>query len=249
MPSHPLDAIFSSLPLQLPELRFPAPLTVVVLAPHPDDFDAIGVSMRLLHQQEHEIHVAVLTAGANGIEDGWNGLHGVAEKAALRETEQQASCRFFGLPESRLEFLRMWEGDHRTAADDADDYARLRSYLLTKRPDLVFLPHGNDSNRTHRRTYETFNTIATQDNLALYACLNLDAKTVSMRPDLYMYFGKDEAEWKGMLLRFHHSQHERNLSSRGIGFDERVLKVNRDAAAQAGEKNLYAEVFELQRFG
>jgi hypothetical protein len=35
-----------------------------VPAPHPDDFDAIGCTLRYLHRQGHVIHVAVLTAGA-----------------------------------------------------------------------------------------------------------------------------------------------------------------------------------------
>jgi len=80
-----------------------------VLAPHPDDFDAIAVSMRYLHQQEHEIHVAVLTSGANDVEDGWNGARCMEEKKALREAEQQASCSFFGLPMDRLVFLHSHE--------------------------------------------------------------------------------------------------------------------------------------------
>jgi hypothetical protein len=125
----------------------------------------------------------------------------------------------------------------------------LRAYLHDKRPNLVFLPHGNDSNHTHRRTYETFRRIATKDALRLQACLNLDAKTVSMRRDLYAYFGEEDAVWKAQLLRFHLSQQERNLKSRGQGFDQRVLSVNRQASADAGGLLPYAEVFELQIFG
>jgi hypothetical protein len=64
-----------------------------------------------------------------------------------------------------------------------------------------------------------------------------------------MYFGEEEAEWKGQLLRFHRSQHERNLRTRGHGFDERVLRINRETAATAAGSMRYAEVFELQSFG
>jgi hypothetical protein len=70
-----------------------------------------------------------------------------------------------------------------------------------------------------------------------------------MRPDLYAYFGEEEAAWKAQLLRFHRSQQERNLKTRGQGFDQRVLDVNRRAAADAGGLMPYAEVFELQAFG
>jgi LmbE family N-acetylglucosaminyl deacetylase len=253
MQSHPLGALPTQRPLLLSSLALPAPLTVVVLAPHPDDFDAIAVTMRHLQAQGHDIHVAVLTTGANGVEDGWNGAQGPDEKAAIREAEQRASCRFFGLPMDRLVFLRLWEGAGAQSNDeqsnDEADYRKLRSYLRSTRPGLVFLPHGNDSNRTHRRTYETFQSIVTADKMRVHACLNLDAKTLSMRPDLYMYFGEEEAAWKAKLLRFHRSQHERNLKTRGHGFDERVLNLNRESAAEDGGPMPYAEVFELRAFG
>ncbi|WP_249222803.1 PIG-L family deacetylase [Noviherbaspirillum sp. L7-7A] len=218
-----------------------------MLAPHPDDFDAIAITMRYLHRQGHEVHLAVLTSGANGVDDGWQGKHGAAEKAALREAEQRASCGFFGLPMERLVFMRLWEGGDEQYNEQAGRQA-LRTYLHVRRPDLVFLPHGNDSNWTHRRTYETFHAIAIEDGLRVHACMNLDAKTLSMRPDLYMYFGEEDAAWKAQLLRFHRSQQERNLKIRGQGFDQRVLEVNRQAAVDARGPMPYAEVFELQTF-
>jgi LmbE family N-acetylglucosaminyl deacetylase len=248
MHKHPITLFPQHRPLLLPEIALPARSSIVVLAPHPDDFDAIGITLRHLHQQGHDIHVAVLTSGANGVEDGWHGAYGVAEKGALRESEQRASCHFFGLPIERLTFMRLWEGNDAQLNEQAGIDA-LRTYLHAKCPDLVFLPHGNDSNRTHRRTYETFHAIATADRLRLHACLNLDAKTVSMRPDLCAYFGEEQAAWKAQLLRFHRSQQDRNLKTRGQGFDQRVLDVNRRAAADAGGLMPYAEVFELQAFG
>lgn len=224
-------------------------MTIAVLAPHPDDFDAIGITMRLLHAQGHAIHVAVLTTGANGVEEGWGGAVGRDARVAIREAEQLASCRFFGLPMERLSFLRLWEDIDGQPCDEAAQTGQLRAWLSARRPDLVFLPHGNDSNRTHRRTWETFHSIATQDGLRLTACLNLDAKTLSFRPDVHVVFDEKAAAWKRELLRFHRSQQERNLRTRGHGFDQRVLAVNRDAAAKAGSAWPYAEVFELQRFG
>jgi len=248
MNDHPINPFPQHRPLLLPDFSLPARSSIVVLAPHPDDFDAIGVTLRHLYRQGHDIHLAVLTSGANGVEDGWQGAHGAAEKGALREAEQRASCRFFGLPMERLTFMRLWEGDD-ARANEQEGNESMRTYLHARTPDLVFLPHGNDSNRTHRRTYETFHAIATADGLRLHAALNLDAKTVSMRPDLYAYFGEEEAAWKAQLLRFHRSQQERNLKTRGQGFDQRVLEVNRRAATDAGGLMPYAEVFELRTFG
>jgi LmbE family N-acetylglucosaminyl deacetylase len=243
-----VETLSERLPVSLADLPLPAPLTILVLAPHPDDFDAIGVSMRFLQQQTHQIHVAVLTSGASGVEDGWSGASDSGSKAKLREAEQRKSCAFFGLPEDRLSFLRLWKQPE-DAVLCARDKERLRQYILSVNPACVFLPHGNDSNRTHRRTFETFDSLATQEKLNLLAFLNLDAKTVSMRSDVTMHFGAAEAAWKAELLRLHSSQHERNLKTRGHGFDERVLRVNRDAARSVGHKEGYTEIFELKAYG
>jgi LmbE family N-acetylglucosaminyl deacetylase len=240
-----LDSLFSAgaRPLQLRTLAWPRPLQVLVLAPHPDDFDAIALTLHHLHLQGHVLHVAVLTTGANGVEDGFEGVHDAAGKAVLREREQAASCAFFGLPRERLQFLRLWgEG---AESDDAP----LGEWIAARPADLLFLPHGNDSNRTHRRTFETVRRIAREQRLQAWACLNQDAKTVDMRVDLVHAFGEEEARWKAELLRLHRSQQERNLRTRGSGFDARVLEVNRKAAEAMGCVEPCAEVFELLRFG
>lgn len=243
-----LDMLRPRLPLLLTDMALPVPLAILVLAPHPDDFDAIGVSMRYLQQQGHTIHVAVLTTGASGVEDGWVGANDAVSKASLRKLEQQKSCAFFGLPDDRLHFLRLWEQADNPAASMQDE-TRLRDHILSVRPDCVFLPHGNDSNRTHRRTFEAFHSIASTEKLDVLAFLNRDAKTVSMRSDISMHFGEEAAAWKAELLRLHRSQHERNLKTRGHGFDERVLQVNRKAAIEGGYQDGYAEVFELKAYG
>lgn len=243
-------------PRSLRELALPAPLDILVLAPHPDDFDAIGVSLRHLHDQGHVLHVAVLTTGASGVEDGFGGAADDSGKAALREAEQRASCALFGLPRERLEFLRLWGSGPGGDADgsgsaqpDERDLQRLGAWIAARPADLVFMPHGNDSNRTHRRTFECVCAIAARQGLDAWACLNRDAKTQQMRVDLYCEFNQAQADWKAHLLRLHRSQHERNLRTRGIGFDERVLEVNRRAAQALGLPQPYAETFELMRLG
>jgi LmbE family N-acetylglucosaminyl deacetylase len=232
-------------PRSLRDIVLPAPLEVLVVAPHPDDFDAVALTLAHLHRQGHAVHVAVLTSGAGGVDDGFCGAADEAGKAALREAEQRASAAFFGLPPARLDFLRLWAGD-----DAADaDRARLRDWIAARRADLVFMPHGNDSNRTHRRTYEAVRAIAAQLRLDAWACLNQDAKTLQMRVDLYFDFDETQAAWKSELLRFHGSQQARNLAARGSGFDARVLGVNRQAAAGLPTSLPYAEAFEVMRLG
>lgn len=228
-------------------LAFPRPLTILVLAPHPDDFDAIGLTLRHLQDQGHAVHVAVLTSGASGVEDGFEGARDDRAKAALREAEQRESCAFFGLPPQRLHFLRLWQGP--SEADAGADAQRLRQWMAARPADLLFMPHGNDSNSTHRRTWEAACAAAAALDLRAWACLNQDAKTLHMRIDLFFEFDEAQAGWKAQLLRFHRSQQERNLRSRGAGFDARVLQVNRQAARALGTQLPYAEVFELMRLG
>jgi LmbE family N-acetylglucosaminyl deacetylase len=229
-------------PRSLRDVVFPRALTILVLAPHPDDFDAIGITLRHLQAQGHALHVAVLTTGASGVDDGFSGADDDAAKARLREAEQRDSCAFFGLAPDRLHFLRLWG-----SAPEADDRARLGAWIAARPADLVFMPHGNDSNRTHRRTYEAVCALAREQDLPPWACLNQDAKTQDMRMDLYFDFGAEDAAWKAQLLRFHASQQARNLRTRGTGFDARVLEVNRKAAEALGTRQPYAEAFELMR--
>ena len=65
-----------------------------------------------------------------------------------------------------------------------------------------------------------------------------------MRYDFYTAFGPEEADWKATLLRFHQSQHQRNLNTRGKGFDERILEVNRQTADECPGDQEFAEAFE-----
>jgi hypothetical protein len=68
-----------------------------------------------------------------------------------------------------------------------------------------------------------------------------------MQNDIYTAFNDDAAEWKAKLLRFHRSQQERNLNTRGYGFDERVLRINQQTAEENNCFSPYAEVFEIEK--
>jgi hypothetical protein len=139
-------------------------------------------------------------------------------------------------------------------ADDSEDQPLetpanrdvIGKYVSERDPDIVFMPHGNDTNSGHRVMYSLFVQVAQQSGQALVAFLNRDPKTIDMRTDLYMPFGQDEANWKAKLLRFHDSQHKRNLRTRGIGFDDRILDVNRAIAHELSLSSEYAEAFEIE---
>lgn len=244
------DVAAAAMPLHVEQLqeymRLPSPLRILVLAPHPDDFDAIAATLRYFHQRGDKIHLAVLTNGASGVEDGFANAHTDQQKMHLREAEQIASCDFFGLTKQHLQFLRLPLDDNGNPLIDDGNHQAIRNCLQQHQPNLVFMPHGNDSNVTHQRTYALFRAVAMQDKLRVLAVLNQDAKTVAMRRDLCTLFDEKTAQWKAQLLRLHASQHQRNLNTRGHGFDERVLAINRQAGAAFNAA--FAEVFELERF-
>lgn len=250
-------------PLYLHTLTLPATLRLLVLAPHPDDFDAISVTLRRFQDRGCRIYLAVLTSGASGVEDSFVSPPTWQRKTEVRQAEQRASCRFFGLPEERLRFLLLAEDEDGHLRDTPENQDVIQQVITSLQPDLVFLPHGNDPNPDHQRTFTLMRRIARQMEQPPVALLNRDPKTIQMRTDLVTLFGESEARWKAQMLRLHQSQQERNLRTRGLGFDERILAVDRQSAAEhvgAGllrqppglDRNkagsYFAETFEIERF-
>lgn len=125
----------------------------------------------------------------------------------------------------------------------------LRKFIRVQQPDIVFLLHGNDTNSGHRVMYSMFRRIALQSERPLVALMNRDNKTIKMRIDLYNAFEEEQAEWKAELLRFHASQHQRNLNTRGYGFDKRILGGNQCIAKELSLAEEYAEAFEVEFYG
>jgi LmbE family N-acetylglucosaminyl deacetylase len=233
-------------PIRLDRLAWPARWRICVLAPHPDDFDAAGAVLRHLHGAGLDIGLLVLSSSANGVEDGFCDPPTLEVKAALREKEQLESCHFFGLPGDRVEFLRLPVDSPGGFLVDGDEGRLiLEGRLLRLRPDVVLLPHGNDTNADHRLTHAWWSRLAPEGRLDASALLIRDPKTVASRDDAYFPFGECDAAWKAELLRFHRSQHQRNLNTRGHGFDERILRVNRASACRLGLAEPYAESFEI----
>lgn len=222
---------------------------MLVLAPHPDDFDEIAITMRFFKKNGNPIHVAVLSTGASGVEDTFCSPPTRQVKGEIREQEQRRSCQFFGLSESYLAFLRLEENQAGDIVLNDANIRRLREHFLTVRPNCVFLPHGNDTNVDHQRAYAMFRRIATEAGYSITAFLNRDPKTISMRHDVYAVFGEKDAEWKGRLIRFHESQQQRNLNTRHHGLDERILGLNRRIAQENLRLDTYAEAFEIEFFG
>lgn len=213
----------------------------LVLAPHPDDFDVVAVTMRHFARCGADITLEVLSGGASGVEDAF--ASGWEEKTRCREREQLESCEVFGLEPGKLRFHRLIEDDEGSIADVPENRETVHHILDTVSPEGVVLPHGNDSNADHRRTFRWFAAWRATRACPPLALLTRDPKTIGMRVDLIAPYEEADAAWKAQLLRCHRTQHERNLRSRGIGFDERILASDRAAAEPFGCHA--AESFEL----
>ena len=240
-----LQELFSGpRPVPLSSCSIPQDMRLLVLAPHPDDFDEIGITLRFFRDNGNPINLSVLTTGASGVEDRFCTPPTEETKATVREQEQRRSCQFFGLRDAHLNFLRLSEDHDGHILENHENLEQIRRCVHEIRPDIVLLPHGNDTNACHRRTCAMFMHVASEAEFSLAAFFNKDPKTIRMRYDFYTPFGPEEAEWKATLLRFHSSQHQRNLNTRGKGFDERILEVNRQIAFACPGNQEFAEAFE-----
>ena len=233
----------------LRSLQFPKAAPLLVLAPHPDDFDAIGITMRYFQKNGNPIQLAVATAGASGVPDSFCTHPSLRQKSEIREREQRESCRYFGLAESNLTFLRLEVDKNNQLLKNDANLDRVNSQLQALKPKMVFLPHWNDTNLTHQRVYDIFQQLVREGGYSLITFLNRDPKTIEMRNDIYTEFDEKDALWKAELLRFHRSQQQRNLDQRGYGMDERILRTDRQSAKACSLEIPYAEVFELEIFG
>jgi LmbE family N-acetylglucosaminyl deacetylase len=118
--------------------------TVVVIALHPDD-EAIGCGGTIcLHRRRGDsVRVVFLTSGARGLE-------GVPEQTvrSIREAEAKEAGKALGV--EGLGFLPLPDlglGDHARAAAD-----KLLEVLNEHPPDVIYLPHPNESHPDHAAT-------------------------------------------------------------------------------------------------
>jgi len=248
----PIDALNNlcagNRPAPIDAVGFSPSLRLLVLAPHPDDFDAIAITLRYLQARGNEIHLTVLSGGSGGVQDCYANPPTWEQKARLREKEQMQSCGFFGLSPARLSFLRLPEAENGELAEDATNQARVRKQIGETSPDVLLLLYGEDSNAGHRRTYNMARAALRDLGRPLLALYNKDAKILSFRTDLYVGFDEAQADWKRTLLRFHDSQQARNIDIRGHGFDDRILSFNRNIAQELGLEVPYAEAFQIELF-
>lgn len=218
-----------------------------MLAPHPDDFDAIGVTMKFFLHNGNPIVVGVARTGS-GVEDAYRPGLTLAGKADLRDQEQRRSLQFFGLPGGDFTSLCFTNDEGDQLTDPPENLTLVEEFVSENAPDIVFLPHGNDTNSAHKAMYSQLKQVSQRSEYPFAMFLIRDPKTINMRTDLYMPFDQQDADWKAQLLRFHDTQHQRNLRTRNYGFDDRVLNVNREIARDLSLTHEYAEAYEVEYF-
>jgi LmbE family N-acetylglucosaminyl deacetylase len=245
----PLEQLASiDRPVRLDDLRLPSQARILVLAPHPDDFDSIAVTLKRRLDAGQAVDLVVLTGGAAGVLDSFLSMPTVRDKDDVREEEQKNALVYFGLPPANAAFPRLAvDADGELLVDDECRRA-VASIIRDADPDVVFTSHGEDTNSGHRRACALFREIAATTTKPLLALYNRDPKTVRIRLDLYTAFGPEEATWKRGLLRHHRSQQARNLETRGSGFDDRILAVNAAMARELGAEDGFAEGFQMELF-
>lgn len=221
---------------------------LLFLAPHPDDFDSVAVTLKRFLDNGNDVRLVVLTGGAAGVLDSFASPPTDDRKADVREEEQRAALRFFGLPPANASFLRLPVADDGELLVDDGCRRAVARILREVAPDLVFLPHGEDTNGGHQRACALFRELAAATTKPMLALYHRDPKTTRIRIDVYTSFGRTEAEWKRTLLRHHQSQHTRNLQTRGAGFDDRILRVNQAIAAELRIAEEFAEGFQAELF-
>lgn len=225
----------------LSQIAWPVGLKVLVLAPHSDDFDAVAVTLGMLHKRGCILCLAVLCLD-NGVDADFEPQ---TRQAEIRKREQLASLAFFGLPVNDVTFPET-SCDETGQVTDCPHNRKLIAEIFEKfQPDLVFSPHWNDTNSAHRYVAAILHDLQAKYPKFL-AFHNHDPKTTAMVTNAFMPFDENKAAWKSEMLRHHVSQHMRNLRSRGSGFDERLLADNRNSAKTVNSVLEYAEIFEIR---
>jgi LmbE family N-acetylglucosaminyl deacetylase len=227
----------------------------------------VAITIRLLLKSGCDLRYAIVSMSPSGVQDQDARPDGPVDvtsllqrKIAIRRREQILAAAALGLTEERIRFLCLGENEGGTFSESRENRASIKLLLESTMPDIAIMPVGQDSNQTHAWVHRVFREhaigLAQKRRRPLVALYNEDPKTMSMRTDLFVLFGEESAGWKRALLRIHDSQQKRNLRLRQVGFDDRILQVNRRGFARFSGSNDfdgssagYAEAFEIERFG
>jgi LmbE family N-acetylglucosaminyl deacetylase len=245
--------------------------TVLALAPHQDDPDAVAVTLRLFAQAGCRVRYLIVCSSHGGVTDSFAMKHAETNndlpvknltryKFRIRLQEQIESAELAGFVKDPVEFLTVREDQGGNLIESAENAKSIEQALAACKPDIVIMPYGEDTNVGHALVYRYFHMCAPGLALArgkpILALYNRDPKTVRISEQLVVPFGGEAARWKASLLQTHRSQQERNLEQRGYGLDERILRTNREIQQEVQQRVLerwkdecpYAEAFQVELF-
>lgn len=223
--------------------------SVLVLCPHPDDFDVAAVTLKYFHDRGAAIKVVVSPTYSGILESFYDRPVTHEEMIETRELEQLSSILRFGLEKEDVQFL-----PHQVDLDENGEWCYTEENrvviweaLEKAAPDYVFIPHPNDPNPAHRAMGRMVREYLDLHQVTLKLLMQMDPKTELISADYYTPFSQEDADWKAELLMCHRTQNHRNLELRGITLAERILEVNRRAAIDHGLESAYAEAFEIEK--
>lgn len=238
----------------------PAKGMALAIAPHPSDAERAAIFLSRLKDSGWEVRNAICTKGVAGVLDRYvisngGGKDFNARKSEIRRAEAFASARLFGIGEDCVTFLydchcEVGRGDPKKDAE------AIEVLLKEVAPDIVSLPSGNDENATHVGVWRAFRGAASArpTGKPLVAFYHEDPKTISMKPDLLVWFDRQGSLFKSKLLIAHDSQQQRRIERSGEGLDDRILQKNFERAQSyrrevADAPDLpFAEAFEIEIF-
>lgn len=118
---------------------------VLVFSPHPDD-DLIGCGGSIAKhiKQENQVTIVYMTSG-----DAGSLKYSKEELTKIREEETEEAAKIFGLND--LIFLRNPDG---YVEYNKDNLVKIISVIREKKPNLIYIPHENDSHKDHAKTHE-----------------------------------------------------------------------------------------------
>jgi LmbE family N-acetylglucosaminyl deacetylase len=204
-------------------------MTVLVIAPHPDD-ESIGCGGALcLHARRGDRVIAVfLTSGELGLkrlprEQAWQ----------IREREARQAARIIGI--ARVVFLRQPDwllGDQMRQAASA-----LRPFLKQETPRMVYLPHPADWHPDHQTALPVFRLAFQRSGLRLPVLRAYEIWTPLREYDHVENITAVMSR-KLRAVRAHQSQLDGELN-----YERAVIGLSQYRGALAGHCD-YAEVFQ-----
>ena len=223
------------------------PKSILVLCPHPDDFDIAAVTLRHFKENSAEITAYIAPTWSGILDSFYDQKVSNEQKIQTRVEEQRQSLNFFGLESSKIHFFpnTMDLDQNGEMTDSQANYELIENAILSSKPDAIFIPHYNDPNPAHSAMYKTVKEVVIKQELQLDLYLQMDPKTKGIEANAYTPISVEAEKWKRQLLNHHKTQSHRNFETRGIDFAERILSTNKAAAEKLKLEQQYAEVFEI----